>query len=242
MTMAGFFGRGGNNQATLTPPGVGAVSSEQMALFANAANESGLTGMAMDQVNQVTGGMKNEDQVQMLYQLMATHPNEVALFFLEYPNFMSELANLISLIVKKELYGWFNSGAIPTTVNAEKAAAAGYSTITQENIDAQIAKVVPAQEMQAKVNHADMQAMGMMNGHQQNMMQQQMQQQQVYQQQQMYGQQQQMMGQPPQRPGIGAAIGGFGSSLIRGTLGLPPAQQQQQGQMGYGGYQQMPPQ
>ena len=237
--MAGFFGRSGNNQASLTPPGVGAVSSEHMALFANAANESGLTGMAMDQVNQITGGMKNEDQVQMLYQLMATHPNEVALFFLEYPNFMSELATLFSLIVKKELYAWFNSGAISATVNAEKAAAAGYSTITQENIDAQISKVVPAQEMQAKVNQADMQAMNMMNGHQQNVMQQQMQQQQMYQQQQLYGQQQQMMGQPPQSPGLGSALGGFGSSRIRGTLGLPPAQQQQ---MGYGGYQQMPPQ
>jgi len=59
------------------------------------------------------------------------------------------------------------------------------------------------------------------------------------------GMQQPMMGQPmmqqpgmygqPQRPGISSALGGFGSSLIRGTLGLPPAQQQ--------GYrQQQPPQ
>ena len=68
-----------------------------------------------------------------------------------------------------------------------------------------------------------MQAMQMMNGHQQQqMMGQQMQQQQMMQQ-QMYNQQ--MMGQAPQRPGIGSALGGFGSSLIRGTLGLPPAQQ-----------------
>jgi len=49
-----------------------------------------------------------------------------------------------------------------------------------------------------------------------------------------------MMQQPmmqPQRPGLGGAIGGFGASLIRGTLGLPPAQ----AQMGYQ-QQQLPPQ
>ena len=87
-------------------------SKEQMAMFGQAANESGLTDMAMGQVNQLTGGMKNEDQVQMLYQLMALHPNEVALFFLEYPNFMTEFASLIGLIVRKELYDWFSSGVI----------------------------------------------------------------------------------------------------------------------------------
>ena len=109
------------------------------------------------------------------------------------------------------------------TVNAEKAASLGYSTITQENIDAQVAKVVPTQQMQAAVSQADMQAMQMMNGHQQQMMMGNMQQQTMMQQ-QMYNQQ--MMGQqPPQRPGIGSALGGFGSSLIRGSLGLPPAQQ-----------------
>jgi len=75
----------------------------------------------------------------------------------------------------------------------------------------------------------------MMNGHQQQMMMGQMQQQQQWQQQQMMqpGMQPGMYGQP-QRPGISSALGGFGSSLIRGTLGLPPAQQM--------GYQQHPPQ
>ena len=194
-----------------------------MNMFADAANQSGPTGMAMNQVNQLTGGMKNEDQVQMLYQLMALHPNEVALFFLEYPSFMTELSSLIGLIMRKELYAWFSGGAMNATVNAEKAAALGYSTITQENIDAQVAKVVPTQQMQAAVSQADMQAMQMMNGHQQQQMMGNMQQQQM-QQQQMYNQQ--MMGQqPPQRPGLGSALGGFGSSLIRGSLGLPPAQQ-----------------
>ena len=225
--MAWGFGNNGN-QASLTPPGVGGLNSDQMNMFAQAANQSGLTDMAVGQVNQLTGGMKNEDQVQMLYRLMALHPNEVSLFFLEYPSFMSELSNLIGLIMRKELYAWFSGGAMNATVNAEKAAALGYSTITQENIDAQVAKVVPTQQMQAAVSQSDMQAMQMMNGHQQqmmmgNMQQQQMQQQQM-QQQQMYNQQ--MMGQqPPQRPGLSSALGGFGSSLIRGSLGLPPAQQ-----------------
>jgi hypothetical protein len=81
-----------------------------------------------------------------------------------------------------------------------------------------------------------MQAMQMMNGHQQQMMMGNMQQQQMMQQQMM---QQQMMSQAPQRPGIGSALGGFGSSLIRGSLGLPPAQQMQQAPYQQGMY---PPQ
>ena len=220
--MAWGFGNNGN-QASLTPPGVGGLNSDQMNMFAQAANQSGLTDMAVGQVNQLTGGMKNEDQVQMLYRLMALHPNEVALFFLEYPSFMTELSNLIGLIMRKELYAWFSGGAMNASVNAEKAAALGYSTITQENIDAQVAKVIPTQQMQAAVSQADMQAMQMMNGHQQQMMMGNMQQQQMMQQQQY---QQQMMGQqPPQRPGLSSALGGFSSSLIRGSLGLPPVQQ-----------------
>lgn len=219
-----LWGNSDNN--SLTPPGVGGgISQEQMSLFANAANQSGLTGMAMQQVDQITGGLKNEDQVQLLYHLMAVQPNEVSLFFLEYPHFLKELSALIGLIIRKELYAWFSSGIIPTTLNAEKAASAGYSTITDENIDAQIAKVAPIQDMQQKMHQADNQAMQMMNGHQQQQMMGQMQQQQMYQQQMM--QQQMMPGQiPPQRPGIGSALGNFGSSLIRGSLGLPPAQTQ----------------
>lgn len=225
----GLFGNSQDAQS-LMPSGLGQV--------ANAASQSGLTAMAgqaaMSQVDNMTNGMKNEDQVQMFYHLLAAHPNQVALFFLSYPNFMAEFANLIGLIVRKEMYALFNSGAIgtaeerggPLRVIAEQAT--DYSSITQENIDMQISKVVPTQEMQMAVSQADMRAMQMMGGHQQNMMQQQMQQQQMYQQ-QMY--QQQMMQQQPQRSGMGAALGGFGSSLIRGTLGLPPAQNQMQGGM-----------
>ena len=208
----------------LTPPGVGnGISQDQMSLFANAAQSSGLTNMAMQQADQMTGGLKNEDQVELLYHLMAVQPNEMSLFFLEYPQFLTELSALIGLIIRKELYAWFSSGVIPATLNAEKAASSGYSTITQENIDTQISKVVPVQDMQMKMHQADNQAMQMMNGHHQQQMmgqqQQQMMQQQQYQQ-QMMGQGQQM----PQRPGFGSALGGFGSSLIRGSLGLPPAQ------------------
>jgi len=229
--MAWGFGNSGN-QASLTPPGVGGgISQDQMAMFAAAAQSSGLSDMAMSKVDQVTSGMKNEDQVQMLYRLMAIHPNEVALFFLEQPNFMTEFAALIGLIVRKELYAWFSSGVMNATLNAEKAAEKGYSTITQENIDTQIQKVVPLQVMQQAVSNADMQAMQMMNGHnQQMMMQQQMAQQQMMQQQMMQpGMQQGMMRpgiQQPQQPGVASALGSFGSSLIRGSLGLPPAQQQ----------------
>jgi len=130
--------------------------------------------------------------------------------------------------VRKEMFALFKSGAIVTsverggslTVNAE--AGADYASITQENIDMQVSKVVPLQQMQMEVSQADMKAMQMMGGHQQHMMMNQMQQQQMMQQQMM---QQQMMGQQVQRPGMGAALGGFGASLIRGSLGLPPAQQ-----------------
>ena len=217
----------------LTPPGVGnGISQEQMSLFANAAQSSGLTDMARHQVDQMTNGMQNEDQVQLLYHLMAVQPNKMSLFFLEYPQFLAELSALIGLIIRKELYAWFASGVIPTTVNPEKAASAGYSTITQENIDTQIGKVVPVQDMQMKMHQADNQAMQMMNGHHQQQMMGNMQQQQKIQQQQ---HQQQMMGQQqmPQRPGLGAALGGFGSSLIRGSLGLPPAQTQAHMYNGY---------
>ena len=149
-------------------------------------------------------------------------------------SFLPELANLIGLIVRKEVFGIFNSDMIPQIkVNSELAATNGYSTITQENIDAQLAKVLPPQEIQAVIQQGDMQAMHLMNGHnQQMMMGHQQTQQQQWQQQQM--QQQQMMQQQMPQRGIGSAVAGFGSSLIRGSLGLPPAQQQAMGQQPMG--------
>ena len=102
--------------------------------------------------------------------------------------------------------------------------------------------MIPAQEMAMKIQQSDMQAVQLMNGHQQNMMMGNMAMQQQQQQQQMYNQQmynQQMMQQQQQpRPGVAGALGNFGSTLIRGSLGLPPSQQQAVQQPGM--YQQQP--
>ena len=217
----------------------GGPSNEQKQLFGQAAQDSGLAAMGVGMLDQMTGGnkMSNENQVQMFYNLMATHPNEVSLFFLHYPEFMKNFFEVFRLIIKQELYSLFSSDAIPQfKIDAAKGTELGYATITQENIDAAIAKTVPLQQMQMEVSQADMQAMNQINSANMGMVQQGMtQQQQMYQQQM---QQQQMMMQQPQRPGLGGALGGFGASLIRGTLGLP--QPQQQPMMGY--QQQMPPQ
>jgi len=221
------------------PNGVGAgMAPEQKQLFAQAAQDSGLASMGMGMLEQAKNSMSNENQVQMFYNLMATHPNEVSLFFLHYPDFIKEVFEVFRLVIRQELYAMFSSEMIPQfKVDATKAVELGYSTITQENIDAAITKAVPLQQMQMEVSQSDMQAMQQINSAGMGMMQQgmnaQMQQhhnQQMMQQQMM---QQQMMA--PQRPGLGSALGGFGSSLIRGSLGLPPAQPQM-------GYQQMPPQ
>lgn len=217
----------------------GGPSNEQKQLFGQAAQDSGLAAMGVGMLDQMTGGnkMSNENQVQMFYNLMATHPNEVSLFFLHYPEFMKNFFEVFRLIIKQELYSLFSSDAIPQfKIDAAKGTELGYATITQENVDAAIAKTVPLQQMQMEVSQADMQAMNQINSANMGMVQQGMtQQQQMYQQQM---QQQQMMMQQPQRPGLGGALGGFGASLIRGTLGLP--QPQQQPMMGY--QQQMPPQ
>ncbi|BCV02761.1 MAG: hypothetical protein CM15mV57_320 [uncultured marine virus] len=89
-----------SNGGSLTPNGIGGGPTDaQKQLFANAAQESGLAAMGMGMVDQMTGGqsMQNEDQVKLLYQLMAAHPNQVSLFLLSYPNFLSELMNTIAL-------------------------------------------------------------------------------------------------------------------------------------------------
>ena len=219
------------------PAGMGGGPTDaQKQLFSQAAQDSGLAAMGMGMIDQATNKMSNENQVQMFYNLMATHPNEVSLFFLHYPEFMKNIFETFRLIIRQELYTMFNSEMIPQfKVDSAKAVELGYSTITQENIDAAIAKAIPLQQMQMEVSQADMQAMQQINNASMGMVQQGMNQQQMMYQQQM--QQQQMMMQQPQRPGMGSTIGGFGASLIRGTLGLPPAQQQPMM-----GYQQMPPQ
>ena len=246
----------GNKSNTLEIPGIGAgVNQEQMNMFANAAQQSGLQDYGMQMLNQYTGGGLDTEQIELIHHMVARHPNEMDIFLMQSPHFLLGLSELISLIIRKELYAWFNSPVIPSTVNAEQAATLGYSTITQENIDATLAKMVQGTDPsgmvttpQQRINSADAEAatvlnqykfghqigimnnqMGMMNN-QMGMMNNQMgNQQQQWQQQQMMQQQQQQGG------GLSGALGAFGSTLIRGSLGLPPAGM-------YGGQQQMYPQ
>ena len=246
----------GNKSNTLEIPGIGAgVNQEQMNMFANAAQQSGLQDYGMQMMNQWTGGGLDTEQIELIHHMVARHPNEMDIFLMQSPHFLLGLSELISLIIRKELYAWFNSPVIPSTVNAEQAATLGYSTITQENIDATLAKMVQGTDPsgmvttpQQRINSADAEAatvlnqykfghqigimnnqMGMMNN-QMGMMNNQMgNQQQQWQQQQMMQQQQQQGG------GLSGALGAFGSTLIRGSLGLPPAGM-------YGGQQQMYPQ
>jgi len=220
----GLFG----NKNTLEIPGIGAgVSQEQMNMFANAAQQSGLQDYGMQMVNQWTGGGLDTEQIELIHHMIARHPNEMDIFLAQSPGFLVGLAELISIIIKKELYEWFNSPIINSTVNAEQAATLGYSTITQENIDTILGRMVQGTDPsgmvttpQQRINSADAESASVLNqykfGHQMGMMNNQM----GHQQQQW--QQQQMM-QQQQGGGLSGALGAFGSSLIRGSLGLPPA-------------------
>ena len=228
-----WFGKSTQTAAQLTPPGIGGgFNQEQMALFSQAAQDSGLAAMGMGMVDQMTGGGINTEEIELMYHLMARHPNEVDLFLVHNPAFLSGLADLISTIMKRELYNWFNSAAIAATIDATVAAELGYSTITQENIDTILANMVKGTDTQGmettpqqRINQSDADAIALINQHkygvQVNSMSHQMNAQQNQWQQQQAWQQQQMMQQ--QQPGLSGALGSFGSSLIRGSLGLPPA-------------------
>jgi hypothetical protein len=242
----GLFGSSKSQPTALTIPGVGGgFNPDQMAMFQQAANDSGLSAMGMNMVNEMTGGGINTDEIELMYHLMARHPNEVDLFLVQNPAFLSGLAELISVVMRKELYTWFNSEAIAATVDPAKASELGYSTITQENIDAIVTNMVQGTDStgmvntpQQRINAADAEAIGLINQHKYGMQMGQMgnqmqNQQQAYQQQLM---QQQMMAQ--QNQGLGGALGNFGSSLLRGSLGLPPSPQQMYGQQQYGQYPQ----
>jgi len=241
----GLFGSSKPQANALAIPGIGGgFNPDQMAMFQQAANDSGLSAMGMGMVDQMTGGGINTEEIELMYHLMARHPNEVDLFLVQNPAFLSGLAELITVIMRKELYSWFNSEAIAATVDAEQAATLGYSTITQENIDTVLANMVKGIDPtglettpQQRINAADAEAIGLINQHKygmdMNAMQNQQQLQQQMYQQQMYQQQQQM-----QQPGLAGALGGFGSSLIRGSLGLPPSPQY--GQQQYGQYNAYP--
>ena len=216
----GLFGRSSNPVASLTPPGIGGgFTQEQMAMFADAANNSGLTGMGMDMVNSMTGGGINTDEIELMYHLMARHPNEVDLFLVQNPAFLSNLAELIAVIMRKELFAWWNSEASVGTVNAEAAATLGYSTITQENIDTLLGNMVKGTDAQGmettpqqRINVADAEAIGLINQHKYGIDMNNMQNQQQMYQQQMYNQQ--MMMQQPQQQGLTGALGSFGSILL----------------------------
>lgn len=234
----GLFGSRNSEPTALAIPGVGGgFNQEQMAMFQQAANDSGLSALGMGMVDQMTGGGINTEEIELMYHLMARHPNEVDLFLVQNPAFMTGLADLISTTMKRELYLWFNSNAIAATVDPTAAAELGYSTITDENIAAILANMVQGADAagvvttpQQRINAADAEAIGLINQHKYGMqmgaMGNQMQNQQnMYQQQMM---QQQMMAQ--QNQGLSGALGNFGSSLLRGSLGLPPAP----AQMGYG--------
>ena len=221
----GLFG----NKNTLEIPGIGAgVSQEQMNMFANAAQQSGLQDYGMQMMNQWTGGGLDTEQIELIHHMIARHPNEMDIFLAQSPGFLIGLAELISIIIKKELYAWFNSPVIPSTINAEEAAKLGYSTITQENIDTILGRMVQGSDPsgiittpQQRINSADAESAAVLNqykfGHQMGMMNNQMGNQ------QQQWQQQQMMQQQQQGGGLSGALGAFGSSLIRGSLGLPPA-------------------
>lgn len=241
----GLFGSNKTQPTALTIPGVGGgINQEQLAMFGQAAQDSGLAAMGLGMVNEMTGGV-NTEEVELMYHLMARHPNEVDLFLVQNPAFMSGLAELISTIMKRELYQWFNSPAIAATIDATAAADLGYSTITQENIDTILTNMVQGTDAagvvttpQQRINAADAEAVGLINQHKYGMQMgamgnQMMNQQQMYQQQMM---QQQMMNQ---NQGLSGVLGNFGSSLIRGSLGLPPAPQYgMQGGYGMQGYPQ----
>ena len=96
-------------------------------------------------------------------------------------------------------------------MNAE--AGADYASITQKHRQ-RVCRIAPSADADGSLSSRHEGHAGV-GGHQRHMMMNQIQQQQMMQQQMM---QQQMMGQQVQRPGMGAALGGFGASLIRGSL------------------------
>jgi hypothetical protein len=223
------------------------------------ANDTGLGSVAMDQAMGMVGGpMGNEDQLTKFYHLLATHPNEVSLFFLHHVNekgqpvFIAKLLEAIELLIKKNLYEWFNSGAFKGDyIDVEKAVENGYTSITQENIDMVIAHMVPLQQIAQEVQQCDAAAMQIVQQakfqalsveqQSQHHQQQQVQQQQIWSQQQQH---QQMM--PPQRPSLfsslakiagvtaAGAVGGAGAQNVATQLLVEQPNQGYAGQPAYG--------
>ena len=154
---------------SLQPSGTGQGNNMQ-SMFETAIDVGQQTGLnqqiAGAAMNMVSGPLGNEDQLGKIYHLFAAHPNEVSTFFLHHlneknqPTLLAGLAQLISTIVRKELYAFFSSEATTTNfINVEKATELGFSTITDENIDMIISNMVPLQQIASEVQQADTQAM-----------------------------------------------------------------------------------
>ena len=118
---------GNSLQPTGTGQGntLGTVFGEAMNVAQQTGLDQQIAGAAM---GMVAGPLGNEDQLGKIYHLFAAHPNEVSTFFLHHlnergqPVFIAELANLITTIVRKELFAFFNSDMTTTNfINAEKA-------------------------------------------------------------------------------------------------------------------------
>ena len=247
---------------SLTPAGTGNTANQIGDFFQSAGNvaqETGMTDQLMGAVqNQMSAGMANDQQLGAIYHLLAAHPNEVAMYFLTYtndkgqPSLLVGLAQLIDLIMKKNLYEWFNGPAFKGDyVDAAKAAELGYSSITQENIDMVIANMVPLQQLAMDAQQDDARSMQILqSAHFQAMSQEQQAQHQQQQWQQQ--QQQQQWQQPPQREGffkslakIGAvtgagALGGAGAQSVATNLLVNNQNQQPYGQQPYGQPYQVP--
>tara|TARA_B100000902_G_C27304345_1_gene914570 strand:+ start:864 stop:1682 length:819 start_codon:yes stop_codon:yes gene_type:complete len=225
---------------SLQPSGTGQGNNMQ-SMFETALDVGQQTGLnqqiAGAAMNMVSRPLGNEDQLGKIYHLFAAHPNEVSTFFLHHlnekhqPALLAGLAQLISTIVRKEIYGFFHSEAFKGDyVNVEKAAELGYSSITDENIDMIIANMVPLQQIQNEIREADAQAMAIVQQAKfqalsvEQQQQHREQQWQAQQQQQQWQQQQQTM-MPPQRPSLLKNLFKLGTVTAAGAVGGQGAQQ-----------------
>ena len=101
----------------LMPSGTGNAANNLGSVFGeamNVANQTGMTDQAMGAIQQnLSGNFGNEQQVGAFYQLLASHPNEVALFLLSYtnekgqPSLLAGLAQLMEIVMKKTIFEFF---------------------------------------------------------------------------------------------------------------------------------------
>lgn len=231
------------NNGSLMPNGTGNSMQNTLgsvfATTAQVAQDTGMADQALSAVhNQLAGGgnFGNEQQIGAFYQLLASHPNEVALFLLSYTNekgqpaILAGMAQLMETIMRKTIFEFFNGEAFKGDyVDAAKAAELGYSTITQENIDIVINNMVPLQQIAMDIQADDQRAMQIVQQAQFHAMtmEQQMQheeQQRLLQQQQWQQQQAQQFQQPPQRPGVFGNMLRLGGIVGASAVGGPAAQ------------------